>query len=358
MLDSGKFQGSVQSWSLGELNESDSFWFSIRSHEHLKVENVSAWFEQGSNVWIVGVEWKSLDADFEFSFFIVFSFLDWSFYLLNDDNLIFWGFSDWNNFGWFLLFRFWFHLYDFLGSLNNWLNLFARWLFTFLYWFLLGGNWLLEGRFSDDSLFDNLLWSLFFRLFRRRLDWLFLLLNSLLNWGLSGLLKWGFGDDGFFGWLHFLFTFLFRWFLNLLGDWLGGSLDWGNDFLWSLDLLLFGALFTLFLDFLLGNDGFLNWGFSNDSFLGWLDFFLTFFRWSFGLFNSFLWSSILCFDGLDWLFLNLWGLLIHGSLWGLSGRLCSLGFSDGGFFFFTRLLDWSFLFGLFLGVDLLFLRDD
>ena len=318
MLSSGKFKSSIQSWSSTELDESDSFWFSIGSHEKGNIENLSTWLEQSSDIRIISVEGESLDTDFEFSGFIIFSVLNWCFYFLGNNFL--WGLSDWSDLGWLLLFFFfwWFYfLCNFFGlSLGDWLDLlFTWWLFAF-YDFLFWGHWFLEWRFSN---------------------WRF------SNWSLLGdWLLWG-----------FFFWFFRWWFDNLLG-WLGSSLDWGNDFLWSLNLL-FWAFFTGLLGFLLWNNSFLDWWLGLDNLL-W-GFFFTFFRRRFLLFG-FLWGTILSFEGFDWLFLDLLGLLVHGGLWSFSWGLIGFGFGDGGFFFLAGLLWLRFLFGLFFGVDLFFFRDD
>jgi hypothetical protein len=69
--------------SFAELDECDSFWFSIGSHEKVEVEDLSAWLKKGSDIGIESVEGKSLDADFEFSCFIVFGVLNWFLYFLD-----------------------------------------------------------------------------------------------------------------------------------------------------------------------------------------------------------------------------------------------------------------------------------
>lgn len=316
------------------------------------MENLSARLEQGSDVWIISVEWKSLNANFKLSFLIILSVLDWLLYFLNDGNLIFWGFSDWNNFGWFLLF-FFFRLLNHLGSffsLDDWLDLFAGWLFAFFLLLLFDNNWLLNWRFG--SLLDWLLWSFFFWFFGLRFNWLFLLLCLLKRW-FSGLLKWRFGD--LLHWLNFLFTFFFRWLLDFFSDCFSDSLDWSDNFLWSLNLLLFRAFLTFRLNFFLWDNSLLSWRLGLHNFLWSL--FFTFLLWRF-LFFGFLWSSILCFNSFDCLFLNLLWFLIHWNLWGLSSWLNGFGFGHRGFFFFTGFLNLGFLFGLFFGVNLLFLWND
>lgn len=104
------------------------------------------------------------------------------------------------------------------------------------------------------------------------------------------------------------------------------------------------------MDFLLWDDSLLKWGLGLDNFL-WGFFFFTGLRRF--LFFSFL-GSVLGFEGLDGLLLDLGGFFVHGGLGGFSG----FGFGDGGLIFLAGLLRLGFLFVLFFGIDLFFFGDD
>ncbi len=349
MLGSAKLQSLVQSRSFTELDECNTFWLSIRSHEQVEVKDLSAFFEKSSDVWVISVEWESLDTGFEFSFFLFLSVLS-RFDLFGDNfNLVVWGLSGWDLFRLFFLWliRFLNHLDCLFGSLDFWLDLLFALLFALWYWFFLGNDWLLgwgfsllewwfSGLFSWLHLFFTLT---FFTLFNNN----FLCLDNWLD-------DWRFGS--LLDWLDFLFTFLtglldylFSW--NCLGD--SFSLD---GFLWG--LFFFWAFFTWLLNLLFWNNCLLGWGFSLDNLL-W-GFFFTFFRRGFW-FLDLLWNSIFCLNSLDWLALDLWGLFFH-CLWGFCGWFSGLRFGDWGLFLLAGFLNLRFLFGLFLGIDLLFLWYD
>lgn len=188
------------------------------------------------------------------------------------------------------------------------------------------------------------------------MNW-FLFLLRFLKWWFS---YWWFSSNwSLLGWFNLFLALLFTW-------WLFGFFTYrfslGYFFSNFRFLLLFG-LFAWWLDFLLWNNGFLSWGFSllnwGFSLNNWLfsDLFFTGLLWRFGWFNFF-WCSIFSLNCFNRLFLDFLGLFVHRCLRALSGRLGSFRFGNRGLVFLARLLNLRFLFGLFLGNDLFFLRND
>lgn len=338
VFGSWKLEGIVKSRSFVELDESESFWLSIGSHEDVNVDDFSTFLENGSDVGFVSVEWKTLNADFELSFFI---FLFGLLLLFIDD-------FDWLDFDWFLLFLWLFNLFDCLFSgLGLGLDLlFTLLLLAFLLDWLFGNflSWglgLLKGWLGSFFGWLDFLLGLFWALLNDLLS-----LDGLHN-GWFGLLEGWF--CGLLGWFDFFLLAFFAWFFNLLlSNWLD-LLGWDDLLGW---FLLFRAFLTWLLDFLLWDNSLLGWGFGLDWLLNDFLFLALFWRWRlFGFFGC----SIFGLDCLHWFCLDLLGLLIHGDLGGLSGWLGGFRLDDGGVFFFTWFLNLRFLFGLFLGIDLLFL---